>query len=323
MRSDYLWDGSGEPDPEVLRLERLLSEFRSDRPAPALPAGIPPAKPALRWAAVAATVVVAAAGAWLSTGSAPRAWRVAEPVAEVASLAVGQVLETGNSGTITVAIGNIGEVEVGANSRLRLVRDSRAQHRIRLDRGRIHARIWAPPRSFVVDTPSAAAIDLGCAYTLDVKRDGSGLVTVTSGWVSFQRDGRESFIPAGASCQTRPGVGPGTPYREEASPQFRGALQDLDFSHGGDAALSVVLSLATREDAFTLWHLLSRCPAAQKPRVYDTMAALVPPPTSVTRDGILRADRKMLDAWWDALDLGNTRWWRRYEGAWPDSPVIR
>ena len=37
MSDDYLWDGSGEPDPEVERLERLLATLRSDRPAPELP----------------------------------------------------------------------------------------------------------------------------------------------------------------------------------------------------------------------------------------------------------------------------------------------
>src|SRR5581483_11538895 len=157
MRNDYLWDGSGEPDPEVLRLERLLGEFRSDRPVPDLRAGIPQTKPALRWTTVAAAMVVATAGGWLATRSAPPAWRIAEPVTERGRLSVGQVLETGDSGAITVAIGDIGEVDVASNSRLRLLRDSRAEHRIRLDQGRIHARIWAPPRSFVVDTPSAAA----------------------------------------------------------------------------------------------------------------------------------------------------------------------
>ena len=30
------------------------------------------------------------------------------------------------------------------------------------------ARIWAPPRLFYVNTPSAVAEDLGCAYTLEV-----------------------------------------------------------------------------------------------------------------------------------------------------------
>ena len=31
---DYLWDGSGEPDPGIQRLEALLGKFRHDRPAP-------------------------------------------------------------------------------------------------------------------------------------------------------------------------------------------------------------------------------------------------------------------------------------------------
>ena len=34
---DYLWDGSGEPDPDVERLEGLLGRYRSERPAPAMP----------------------------------------------------------------------------------------------------------------------------------------------------------------------------------------------------------------------------------------------------------------------------------------------
>src|SRR5437879_2168522 len=34
---DYLWDGSGEPDPEIQRLEALLGKFRHDRPAPIFP----------------------------------------------------------------------------------------------------------------------------------------------------------------------------------------------------------------------------------------------------------------------------------------------
>ncbi|HEY6945517.1 MAG TPA: hypothetical protein VI431_10295, partial [Candidatus Acidoferrum sp.] len=35
MKDDYLWDGSGEPDPEVKKLENLLGRYRHDQPAPA------------------------------------------------------------------------------------------------------------------------------------------------------------------------------------------------------------------------------------------------------------------------------------------------
>jgi hypothetical protein len=323
MRNDYLWDGSGEPDPEVQRLERLLSEFRSVRPEPEWPAGGGSASGGWRWTAIAAAVVLTAAGAWIVTRTAPEGWRVARDDTGTGRLAVGETLETGAQGHATVRVGNIGVVEVGPNSRLRLVRARANEHRMALEVGLIHARIWAPPRSFVVDTPSAVAVDLGCSYTLSVANDGAGLVQVKTGWVSFERNGRESFIPAGAACRTRPGLGPGTPYREAAPAGFRQALQDFDFARGGDNALAVVLAQAGKDDAFTLWHLLTRGEPAQRQRVYAALAALVPPPGGVTSEGILRADRKMLDDWWDRLGLGNTGWWRHLEGQWPESGRAR
>ena len=314
MRDDYLWDGSGEPDPEVERLERLLSEFRSHRTAPELR---PRQRP--RWSAIAAAAALVAAGAWLvmggwgGVGGAPESWQVARAGGGSSRLSVGQTLETGAGGHATMNVGSIGFVEVEANSRLRLERARANQQRMALEHGLIHAFILAPPRSFVVDTPSAVATDLGCFYTLQVDKDGGGLVSVQAGWVSFEHTGRESFIPAGAACRTRPGRGPGTPYREQASPALRQALQDFDFAGGGDPALAMVLAEATRDDAFTLWHLLTRCDPAQEPRAYDALAAMVPPPAGVTRGGILRRDRQMLDRWWDQLGLGDTGWWRRLE----------
>jgi len=312
MRNDYLWDGSGEPDLEVQRLESLLREFRSDRPAPLRAVSGRP-----RWAAIAAAVALLATGTWLISGGAPEGWQVARAGARPSRLAVGETLETGADGHATLNVGGVGVIAVEANSRLSLERARKTEQRMRLEHGLIHAFIWAPPRTFVVDTPSAVATDLGCYYTLEVDRDGGGLVSVLAGWVSFKRGGRESFIPAGAACLTRPGHGPGTPYREQASPAFRQALQDFDFAHGGDAALAIVLAEATKEDAFTLWHLLTRCDRAQAPRVYDALAALVPPPAGVTREGVVRGDRPMLDQWWDRLGLGNTGWWRHLEGSWP------
>jgi len=307
MREDCLWDGAGDPDPEVARLERLLSEFRSRRPAPELPAGYRAALP--RWSAIAAAVAVATASAWLATRPAPLN-------TQVAALAVGQTVQTGAAAHATVNIDDIGIIEVEPDSVLRMLRAGVHQHRMALERGVIHALIWAPPRTFVVDTPSAVATDLGCRYTLQVRRDGSGLVTVEMGWVSFERNGRESLIPAGAACQTRPGIGPGTPYRLDASPAFRQALEHFDLT-GNDAALNVVLDEAVRDDAFTLWHLLARARSEQALRVYETLARLAPPPAGATPQAVLNGDRGVLDQWWDQLGLGDSSWFRQHQGQWP------
>ena len=57
---DYLWDGTGEPDPDVERLEGLLGRYRSERPAPKMPeTPVVPFRP--RRAAFAPIAAVAAA----------------------------------------------------------------------------------------------------------------------------------------------------------------------------------------------------------------------------------------------------------------------
>jgi hypothetical protein len=57
----------------------------------------------------------------------------------------------------------------------------------------------------------------------------------------------------------------------------------------------------------TLWHLLQRVPAELRPRVYQRLADLSPPPGGVTTEGILALDRPML-----------TRWLRTLSPMWSD-----
>ena len=183
----------------------------------------------------------------------------------------------------------------------------------------MHAMIWAPPGQFVVDTPSAVAVDLGCRYTLEVKPDGSSVLRVEAGWVGFEHAGVRSLVPAAAVSDTRPGQAPGTPHFEDASTSFSAALDVIDF--GGSlearrAALDTIIGEARPRDAISLWHLLSRVDGDARARVYDRLASLVPPPAGLSRDGVLAGDREMLDAWWDELGLGSSEMWRAFTARW-------
>jgi hypothetical protein len=169
---------------------------------------------------------------------------------------------------------------------------------------------------FFVDTPSAVAADLGCAYTLEVDSDGASLLRVTSGWVALQLKDRESVVPAGAACATRPGVGPGTPYFEDTSENFRRALAELDFqsqvttSFAGSVkpdssklpALQALLAESRPRDTLTLWHLLSRIDGAERVLVYERLVAFASPPEGVTREGVLQLDNQMLSLWRERLE---------------------
>lgn len=324
MPDDYIWDKSGEPDREVERLERLLAPLGAKRPLRELQ--LPPERRTLWWLAAAAGVVLMAGGVWFYRNATRPSWEVAslsgrpqvdsKGIADKGRLPVGGLLQTDAASKAKISKGQIGEVEVEPNTRLRLLASKASEQRLGLDRGTIKVMIWAPPRQFYVNTPSATTVDLGCAYTLEVDESGTGMISVTAGWVAFEWQGRETFIPAGADCPTHAGSGPGTPHYYDASDAFRAALEKVDGSGDGDA-LGIVLREARQRDAFTLWHVLRRVAAEDRGRVYDRLAALVPPPAGVTREGIVSGNRDMMDQWWDALGLGDTTWWRMWKGAWP------
>ncbi len=342
MKDDYLWDRSGEPDPDVQELETLLGTLRFDRPAPDF-SGISmherltrrgwtrmfrTHRTAIAIPAFAALAVVLGVIWWSHQGRASYPVVTMNGTPRIGSariegsawLSVGQWLETDASSRAKINVGDIGQVEVEPNTRIGLTLARQNEHRLALQRGTMHALIWAPPGQFHVATPSAVATDLGCAYTLQVDAAGAGLLTVTMGWVAFERDGREAFVPAGAVCATRPGIGPGTPYQGDASPAFRAALTQLDFQSldrsSRTVELKAVLAEARAKDALTLWHLFFRSDDVERGLIYDRLASLVPPPPGVTRAGVLSRNRQMLDLWWDALGFGDMDWWRMWKRPW-------
>jgi hypothetical protein len=66
----------------------------------------------------------------------------------------------------------------------------------------------------------------------------------------------------------------------------------------------------------TLWHLLRRTQGTQRGEVFDRLNTLVALPSEANRAAILRGDRSAIDAAWNALQLGDTNWWREWERQW-------
>ena len=223
------------------------------------------------------------------------------PLGASGTLRVGEWVETDDSSQAVIAVGTIGHVDVRPGSRVQLVRARDTDHRLALAYGTIHAKVDAPPRIFFVETPAGTAIDLGCEYTLETDKTGRGLIHVTGGYVEFAWNGTRSIVPLGAYAMTRPGLGPGVPYLEDAPAALREALVSFDFERGGAGAVRRALAAARAEDALSLWHLLTRVDAPLRGDVYDRLAALVPPPAGVTRAQATALDIEALQRYWSLI----------------------
>ena len=267
-----------------------------------------------RWSLAAAAVIVVLLW-WRATQTDTPSWDVArlggapliddKPLDGTGLLRPGQWIETDDDSRASLDVGAIGRVHMDPNTRLQLLSGDAEDHRLAMATGTIHARIWAPPRLFFVQTPSALAVDLGCEYTLEVDSLGS-LLYVRSGYVEWRNDDGAAVVPAGSMCWTRPGLGPGTPFDALASETFREALFQYDFEGG---PLGDVVDRAQRTEATSLWRLLYKVQASERERLYDRLVELVAPPEEVVREDVLRADLAAIKAWDDHLGLGLEAGW--------------
>lgn len=269
--------------------------------------------------AAAAVLVALLGGAYVGVlieYGAPSRWEVVPvvgaptvagvPLAQRGHLTAGEWLITDSVSFARLAVGDIGTAEVGPNSRLQLARGARTQHRLRLEHGSLDAVIDAPPRLFFVETPSALATDLGCAYTIEVDDAGTSRIHVTAGWVELRQGNRTSLVPAGLVAEVDVGGAPGTPYPVGMADSAHAAIARLDRGVGSSTDLDVVLEALyptsrsvriRQQNAIALWHLLQRVEGEFRARVYEQMARITPPPEKVTREGILALDRGMLERW--------------------------
>lgn len=327
--NDYLWNRSGEVDPLVAELERKLAPLQYAAPRATAIALMPlRARTSRATLSAAASIVLAIIGAWIAAimldhneRGALNAWHVtalsgsprigSNSITQQARLRAGQWIHTDSQSQARLAVANIGNVTIEPNSRLRLVHTDDTLHRLELARGNIEAFITAPPRLFLVDTPAATAVDLGCKYRLQIDEGGSGSLEVTLGWVSLEREGSASIVPFGAACRIHKTSGPGTPYYADASESFRNALHELDFENGGDSALQALLDACRPRDALTLWHLLPRVQGEARTRIFANLVAHNPLPNDVDTQRIMRGEARALHAW------ANTMNWSPPSGAMP------
>jgi FecR protein len=316
VSDDYLWDRGGPPDPEIARLESLLGRYRYEEPRQRRQFRVP-------ITIAAAIVVLVALGAFAMRfrWRAGEAWPIAHvtgtptingsPITQDSRFGIGDEIRTDARSSAVVEIARVGELSIAPSSTVTLMQTRGGRHRVRLDRGHVSARVWAPPFTFSVHTPAGLASDIGCAF--DLRYDGgSGEVRVTSGWVDFDGEDRSSLIPAGAVAELR-GRNPGSPYYADAAPAFRAALRAYDY---GTGPVSAVIATARPRDAMTLIHLLERAPRAERALLFDNLARMAPPPPGVTRDGVLARDLEMVDDWRHSLGLGGIkRWWLHWRDA--------
>lgn len=329
---DYLWDRSGPVDPAVADVERRLAPLAYD-PA-ATPLAPPVRRPRrLRAIVLAGTIAASlllAAGLWFYhwrlEWPADRAWTMLlRSTGETASsqLQVGQPLAVPSPTSARIDVARLGTIDAVAGTELTLSATDSNHHRVRLTRGTVDVRLWAPPGAVAFRTPAGDVIDLGCFFQLAVDADGVARLTVRSGWVQLDNAFGESLVPAGASSLMQSDRRPFVPVYDDAARAFSDAVRAFERADTPDAQLPYLATItrqARERDVVTLLMLAARIDGAARGQLLDASAKISPPPATLDLKAAASGDNEAVWKWVDALALPPVKgWWRNWRDAFPRS----
>jgi len=326
MNEQYLWDRTGEPDPEIVQLEQTLATLRMAEREPNFLAQLAQTQKVVvvakkRWrgwalsTGLATSVVAIVLWMLFSPHLQPGIWeaRKATGSPELAGkvftggrIEPGAWLATNSNSSLRLRT-TIGELDVQPGTELGLVESRAQRQRFVMHYGTIHARISALPGVFVVDTPAARAIDLGCEYTLKVDRDGTGELAVSAGWVQLQHSWRQSLVPAGTKAKIA-ADGTLTPaFFPDSTPAFQQAVVKFSFEKSLDPEMrkrtfETILHEARKRDSFTLLNFFSRTEGEERVQLFDRLNEFVPAPAGITRETVRNWQMISTDAWWPVVE---------------------
>lgn len=311
---DYLWDGRAPVDPFIERLEAVA---RSQAFDPSKHAWSPTAPKRRPWRVVAVvggltTMAAAVLLGWLVFPGGPssedcrHAFRLDGSAQKCRALAPDDWLEVSGRDAVSLDVGELGVITAAPGSRLRVREASSQLRHLELERGRVEAVVTAPPRLFQVSTPAGVAVDLGCAYSLDVDAEGRTVLSVTAGEVIFDGAEQPVVVPAGMQTEVRPGQAPTVPLRTDAETELVALVRALD--EGETPApdlLTAGLARAAGGDEVSLWYLRDRSQGEARQAVTRRLLEMAPPPSDVARSRLLRAqpDPAAEARWRDSLGL--------------------
>ena len=208
-------------------------------------------------------------------------------------------ITTDNNSTVTISIPEVGRVMIDTSSVVKRVGEG---FTLEVEKGQIKKYEGNASDVLTVQTPLAVVKEFyeGSAFRLRIMDHNQAKINVESGWIVVEVKEFKSYIPKNYDCLISKGHYV-LPYASDTNPELKSLYEG--FSGVNDPSLGTIISMATRKDAITLWHLLQLISNENRFIVYDRLSEFIPVPNGVTKEGIQALNKNMLMQWRQEIEL--------------------
>ena len=217
------------------------------------------------------------------------------------TISEGESLLSGDNSKAEILIPRLGSIVVYQNSIIVLKKAKDGDNRIRLEKGSIKIKNISEEPDFAVDLKNNSIIDQGGEYTVSVDEFENVNISVNFGFTEINNNNESYFLNEKYVCDIMNGNKPGIPYRSDAPDTLIQEIKKLDYNNGGNNSIDNIISMAQKSDMLTLLAIIPRASQIKREVLFQTITNHFPPPENVTRMDILKADKKMLQIWWEAI----------------------
>lgn len=209
------------------------------------------------------------------------------------------IATTDQSSSLTIVIPEIGRIMIDNSSTVQRLESGFS---LKIEEGQIKKFEGDASDVIKVITPLANFTELykGGAFRLKVENGGTCKLEVESGWVIVNVKEFDSYVPKNFDCLITRGKY-AVPYPSDSSPQLISLIEG--FSGVNDPSVGTILSLMTKKQSLSLWHIIQLISTENRSLAFDRLNELIPAPSSVTKAGILTLNKTMLLDWRQEIEL--------------------
>lgn len=202
-------------------------------------------------------------------------------------------LITDENSSARILIPQIGVIQIEPNSSLSR---TRKDFEIKLSKGKIVKKSEKQKAEATLNiTTDLADFNEESSSDFELSADEEiNELFVFNGKVKIVVKGFEAVVPENFACDIKKNKY-AVPYNPNSDLQIVKLIKE--YSGPADPNMVVIVSLAKKSDALSLWHILQLSGEENRPIVFKKLNELIPPPETVTGEGIQKLNREMLDQW--------------------------
>jgi len=216
-------------------------------------------------------------------------------------LASGDLMEVAVASTAEVNIPAIGTINAFEYTNL-----SRGDknNSAKLIKGRIDCNFTNSKEYFNLQVSGITISDLylGNRYSVTLDKSGSGKITVDLGWLVLKDGKNEVLVPRNYSANILNGAGDGLPYHKSSSPELIDAINKFSFNSGDELSINKIISLASTQDAVTLWNLFKQVPYPVRLTIFQKLNEQAPLPSNINQEDLLNLKEEPMKAWLEEIE---------------------